>query len=466
MIVLALLLPTLFGFLIITLLLCKDPDIGLIERLCLSYPIGMGMLTIQMFILGLLRIPLTLLFVSLPIFVEIIVLSFWLARKNVVVFPKPSFGLFDELTSKHSGWLKKVLLVILTAWAGVKLGSIFVEAGLRPIFGWDAWTNWSVGAKLFYYTKSLMLDVSPQDFFTRGAVQRLTAYPLHNPLMQTWLGLWAGSFDEVLVKFWSPVYMLCLSVYLYHVICREFNRLTSMALLTIFLSSPLLSYHAVEAYSDLTLSTYLFLALTSFLYAMRGKRAFWSLMGVFSAEAMFTKDEALFFAAPLILSAVVYLHQNKDTSLKRAYPLGMLLTPLLCVAPWYVFKFSHGLRLGADSIPLELTFHPEIIAPAIQDIMSLDNFNVIIVFLLILMLFSGKPTREFMYLFFPIVCYASFFFMLYAFTTFYYHHFSEGTVFYRNILTYYPGLFWLLALLLNKISTPANAVLKKHLHNV
>jgi len=447
----ALFLPTLLGFLALAVVLRNEHDTGLVERLCFSYPLGTGLLTIQMFVLGLLRVPLTLVNTSLPIVAEIVLLSVLIVIQKITIMPKPSFGFRDEFLSTNIPRIKKVALLLFILWAGAKLFSVFVETGLRPIFAWDAWANWSVGAKLFYAAKSLLLDSPPQDFFASGAVLRITAYPLHNPMMQMWISLWNGGFDEVLVKFWNPVYLLCLAGCLYIMAKKELNALTAMMMLVVFLGSQLMSYHAIEAYSDLALSTYLLLAAISFLYAMRGREAFWILTGVFSAEALFTKDEALFFIAPLCISAVIYIWKDSIDRRRKQYEIIKLAAPLLLAAPWYFFKFSHALGLGANHIKLEFTFHPEIILPALQQLYSLENFNVIIVFFPLLLLLGGKPSQEFLHIVLVVASYVVFFVALYMFTTFYYEHFSRGTVFFRNILTYYPVIVLLTILLLKRI---------------
>jgi 4-amino-4-deoxy-L-arabinose transferase-like glycosyltransferase len=452
MIAIALLLPTVLGFLVLALILHNKSETGLLERLCLAYPLGAGILTMHMFVLGLARVPLTLLTTSLPMVLEIVALVFWLAKNRITFAPRPAFGLREEIVDPGTPIWKKTALLVLSFWLGAKVLSIFIETGLRPIFAWDAWANWSVGAKLFYYTKGLMLDAPQQDFFTRGAVLRITAYPLHNPLMQTWLSLWAGGFDEVLVKFWNPAYLLSLVIYLYCIASRELNRMTALGLSVIFLSSPLLSYHAIEAYSDLALSVYFLLAATSFLFAMRGEKAFWILAGLFSAEALFTKDEAMFFILPLLMSAALFIWRNPATAEKRQALLRLAI-PLLLVAPWFIFKYSHTLGLGAEHIKLEFTFHPEVVWLAVLQVCSLENFNIILVLFPILLVVNGKPSDEFLHIFLAVLCYAAFFVAVYMVTTFYYGHFSSGTVFFRNILTFYPVVLLLTVLQIKKSSS-------------
>ncbi len=190
-----------------------------------------------------------------------------------------------------------------------------METYLRPIFAWDSFANWSAGAKAFYYSHSLLLNTSPEDFFGKGLLNRNANYPPHNPLMQVWMSLWIGHFDEVFVKFWSPVYLLAMSIYLYVIMAKETSRLIALSMLVLFLSSPLMSVHSIEAYSDVSLSVYILFSLIMFLFAMRGKSEYWALIGFYSAEALFTKDEAPFFVIPLLMAAIIFYWQNREQGL-------------------------------------------------------------------------------------------------------------------------------------------------------
>ncbi len=450
MVLLSILIPAILGFLAITAILQQEKQTSLFERICLSYPLGTGFLTLQMFFLGLMRVPLTLGYTSIPVLVEIAVLVLWMKKKNVPLIPSISFGLFDEIRASTTGMAKKTAMIVLLAWSFAKLVSVFVETGTRPIWAWDSWADWSVGSKVFFYTKSLLLDVPSNEFFGKGVVTRFINYPLLNTLSQTWISLWIGSFDEVLVKFWTPVFLLSLAGYLYSFTSREVNRIAALAFLVIFLSSPLMSYHAVEVYSDLPLGVYLFLASISFLHAMRGWRSYWVLVGLFCTMAMFTKDEALFFSAPLIVSALYFIMRNTDEPRSKKNIAFQMLMPFLLIAPWYVFKAVHHLGLGGDTNSLKFVFHPEIFFPAVRQMLLLDNFNVFLVFFPVLLVTAGKLDKEFLHILFAFASYVLFFLMLYCFTFDYYNNFFVGTAFFRNMLTYYPVLTLLTAMLLKK----------------
>jgi len=462
----AIFLPTLLGFLIIAVILRNDKETPLGERIGLSFPLGAGILTLQMFLMGILRVPLILFNTTLPVLVELVGLAACIWAAGILLIPRPSSGLLAEITCAKNHRVKKCAFAILALWIGAKLGSVFLEAYLRPIYSADSWKVWSSCAKIFFNSHSLLLDAPAQDFFGGNAIRRIIFYPLHTNLIQVWMSLWMGVFDEVLIKFYNPVYLLSMAIVFYYISLRETSRILALTILAIILSSPFLSYHSVEANSDLMLGVYIFFASAAFLKAMRGNSAYWILTGIYSAEALFTKEEAFFFILPLLLSAIGYLKFDTEKSHGKLAYIRALLAPLLAVIPWYIFIACYGLgwKEMADwgvnynysllindpnRITEHLTFHPEIITGYLYWLASLENFNVIILFFPLLLITKKKIQKESLHLLFPIVCYMIFFLLVYMFTV-YYIWFLIGTIFYRNILTCYPAICLLTVLLLKK----------------
>ncbi len=447
----ALAIPTILGFLTISVLLRDEAACRLSERLCLAYPLGMVLLTVQMFLLALMHAPLRLEYVASPVMVEIAGLFLFIRKRKIPLMRIPSFGYFNEIVGADGHWLKKTSLVILAVIVTVKIASILVETYLRPIFAWDSFANWSAGAKAFYYSHSLLLNTSPEDFFGKGLLNRNANYPPHNPLMQVWISLWVGNFDEVLVKLWSPVYLLAMSVYLYLIMAKETSRLIALSLLVLFLSSPLMSVHSIEAYSDVPLSVYLLFSLIMFFFAMRGKHEYWTLMGLFSAEALFTKDEAPFFVIPLLLAAIMFIWQNRKQGLIPRKAAVGLFTSLLLAAPWFIFKFSHHLGFGADYVTVEWTFRPEMVWRTVTLLLSFQNFNVFFLFFPLLLILTWHLPKEFVFLCLPVLCYAAFFILVYTLTEFFSGRLMFNTAIFRNTLTYYPSICFLTSLLIKTI---------------
>ena len=225
----------------------------------------------------------------------------------------------------------------------------------------------------------------------------------------------------------------------------------------------MLSYHSIELYSDQMLGIYLFLASVSFLKAMRGNAAYWLLAGIYSSEALFTKNEALFFIAPFILSAIVYLRSDFNKSSGKFANILLLLVPFLSVIPWYVFKLYYGIgwkemaKWQTENTfyywikPSVLTFQTDMLGSYLYYLVSLENYNVIFFFFPILLLAHGKISKEFLHLLFPVVCYMLFFLMLYMIFTGFYTTYSMCLA--RNMLTYYPTVCLLTVVLLKKFVT-------------
>jgi hypothetical protein len=453
----AMLLTWLLGLCVVTVLLRGDGEAGLLERLCFAYPLGSGLISFQLFYLGLLRIPLTQTYATIPVIVEIITLGIWLRTKDIALFPKPSAGLIQEIASPKTPLLKRTALGVLAVWVAVKLCSVFVETYLRPIYAWDAWAHWSIAAKEFYYAHNLMLDLPEAEFFGRGVASRYISNPLHNPLSQVWLALWAGSFDEVLVKLNSPVYLLCTAVYLYRVACREAGRLAALGITVIFISSPFMSYHAIEVYSDFPLGVFIFFATAAFLSAMRGLHGFWPLAGMFSAFALFTKNEAPGMIIPLFISAVLYIWM-KRTRISASRSLIALIAPLALIVPWMVFKQVKALSLIHDDQKFALLYQPQVVSQFLKEVLTLQNFNVFLILLPLLIVVKVRLSKEILHLLVPVVCYAAFFVIVFSFIPGYYQWAFNSVQFYRNTLTFYPAIALLTTLLLSALLKESNPV--------
>jgi 4-amino-4-deoxy-L-arabinose transferase-like glycosyltransferase len=276
--------------------------------------------------------------------------------------------------------------------------------------------------------------------------------------MQVWMSLWIGRFDEVYVKLWTPVYLLCGAGYIYLVSRRVLSRLFSLVLVVVFLSSPLLSYHAVEVYSDLPLSIYLMLCLGSFTQMVRGAGSGGLLCGVFAAGALFVKDEAVLFVIPLMIGAAVFLARIPSLpSRERRRRAASLLLPLLAILPWCLFKLRYAPTLGVVSDFSALVFHPEDIVKAASLLLGVDNFGIVFPVLPLLALLVSGRDRGIRYAEAVIACYVLCFFALYAFVPDYHRHFNMGTIFYRNMLTAYPSACLLAALLLGELAQLSDA---------
>lgn len=445
-------LAILLGFGAASMLLVRDSSTGLMERLAMAYPLGIGLITMQMFLAGIAKVPLHLKVTAPLILFEVAGMALWVYRKKAVVFARNSGAppVSDRSSKKYESLLEK----LCAGWIAIKLVSVIFEASLRPIFSFDTFTNWSVRAKAFYYSSSLLLDTSAADFFGRGMSHSLGNFPPLNPLAQMWMAQWIGSFDEVLVKFWSPFFLVSAVAYLYLIAAKEIGRFLSLTIVVFFISSPLVSLHATESMSDLPLAVFILFAHYALLNVMRGRLAYLPMVGIFSALAMFIKAEGMIIALLLFLSCLVVLWQDSrrgDYSLRSVS--ARFLFPYLLAAPWLLFKLVHHLGLGPDPSSKALYFNPVIILEYAADFLSLQNFNVILLFIPILLILYGKLDREIVLMVAPIGLFALFFLSIYLFIA-YYSDYSSGysSNVFRNALTFYPSACLIVVLLVKRIT--------------
>jgi hypothetical protein len=151
----ALALPAMVGFLFVTWWSRSEKGPGPLERLFLDFGIGTGMITFEMFLLGLLRVPLQGAVISFLQIATVIVLGYLLARSGTawrdIVGPRADQP--DGSAGKATPWNRTVVL-LLTAWIVAKVLFVLYEGFFLPEHTSDSWEHWSLGAKFLYYEKA------------------------------------------------------------------------------------------------------------------------------------------------------------------------------------------------------------------------------------------------------------------------------------------------------------------------
>src|SRR5690348_1919642 len=110
------------------------PTFSLLEKLPISYGLGFGMVTLEMLLLSLFKIPWSVALVTVP----------WIIVFGI--FLRPSFLMKGFSLDKVSKIL--ILGIVLT------VGFVVFEALIRPLSAWDGWANWFIGGKAFFLSKS------------------------------------------------------------------------------------------------------------------------------------------------------------------------------------------------------------------------------------------------------------------------------------------------------------------------
>jgi hypothetical protein len=152
-------------------------------------------------------------------------------------------------------------------------GLIVVEVMQRPLYPWDAWAQWATKAKVWAATATLTPFVPPEQWLAgsvagaaAGAVPGTAAgavagaytdaaphYPALVPLLQTWLALGLGHWDERWVNLGWPMLWLGLVVAVYGQ-ARNWPMRPALAAFAAYAvgSLPFVNVHAMLAgYADL-----------------------------------------------------------------------------------------------------------------------------------------------------------------------------------------------------------------------
>lgn len=440
-------LPWLAGF----LLLFRALRIGLLESVFLGYGAGTAILTLWMFALGWLRVPFSALNASaLPALVIAGCILAFPARARQAdkcALPGPALTPF-----------RAAVVIVLSAWVLARAAFVFYECFNRPIYSWDAWANWSAGAKLFFYSKGMLLD-SAEFFFGMG-YRPFLGHPVHTVLLQVWHSFWLGEFHEVYAKSWSFFYYASLLGLFFTAVKREFSWYHALIALFFLSSMPLLTYHGQDAYADLPLSYFAFASVYCF-WRYIGQKVvkYLALSGALAGFGVFVKNEGAFLVLALMLALLIF---EKAEGGRPWRALAVFVVPtLLAAGAWLAFKLMYGLGFGHTGASSgfqwlsDPKFSPEIrkavrwevIPVAFSELFLKSNFGLAMPFWVAatLMWFKTLAASPLKYLY-PVPLAVMAFFM-FVYVTLEPTAVLEATGVNRNALAYMPIVFFISALL-------------------
>lgn len=433
--------PTLLGFLLVTAVLKDKTKETLFERVFFGYGLGLGVLSMCIFLTGAFRIPYTPYSIFLPaLALTLTAFAFYYYAKNepVQTDKPPALFKWNSLTV--------FIAAAIILWLGFKIFFVLYEGLGRPTISQDAWFNRS--AKVFFYSKGLLLDPGDEHFFGRG-YRIILSYPLLNFMEQIWVSTFLGTFHESLSKAWAPFYYLSILGLAFVTVKREGGALAALVAAFFLSAAPLLAYHAHEAYADLTLSYYVFAgAILLFRHIEKGSPRYAALSGIFFGMAAFTKSEALIHLAAASITLVLCNLLEKRSWKNLLY---FLLPALFYILPWIIFKATLGLGYGhgygtgvgaadeSGAIPWAERPHLEIIPVFLKEIFISPDHGLIFAFLLLVFAFAFRDAvkTKLKYLFLLIFLIVSGLFFTYA-MTYDYKYVLNRMATNRNLLTAVP----------------------------
>ncbi|MFH1541820.1 MAG: hypothetical protein ABIE84_01875 [bacterium] len=260
MIIIVLGLPMLLGLFFLSLLMRKQASsYSIWEKLALSFAIGLGVLTIIMYLLALIEIPLSLPIITIAITIVIGLISIWLLSIKTFCLTVDEIKSAFNLQGPKPTWPEIILLVII----GLKVVFAFFTALVKPVIDVDAFHFYSIVAKGIFYTGKI---------FDPYLAQFMGDKPPFPFIAQGWAFIGLGSINDAHFKILPPVMFLSLLIIFYSALKRAFPRWCSL-LFTFMLSSlSFMLYHVGTAYSDFPMTFYFSIG-TIYLYLFMKEQA-------------------------------------------------------------------------------------------------------------------------------------------------------------------------------------------------
>ena len=291
----------------------------------------------------------------------------WLSRKEPWRIKRPGAD-WQSL----AGWLKIVYAVVLAAIV-IRLAGLGLEIVWRPLFPWDAWSQWATKARVWYELGHLATFV-PADVWLGGELAGVYTdvaphYPPAIPLIQVWMSYSLGRWDDSLMNLSWLLCAIALGLAFYGQ-ARQWQVSPLFALIFTYflLSLPILDVHvALAGYADLFMGAFYGLAAMAFFHWTR-KRDFWqgTMALLFGLGCILIKQPGIAWALtflPALLTVFMPRAGLVGTSILGAAGVATLF--VLGENDFHLFGYHVHLRFAAD-------WHP-----FWQNMMVMDNWHLL-----------------------------------------------------------------------------------------
>jgi hypothetical protein len=156
----------------------------------------------------------------------------------------------------------RLLWLAILAWLALRFALLLTEVVRRPLYPWDAWTQWATKARVWYELRRIVPFGPLSEWLAApaGSVYYDAAphYPATVPLTQVWSATLLGRWDDALINLPWWITALAFGFALYGWLRRErMEPLAALIAAWLALSLPILDAHvALAGYADLAMATY------------------------------------------------------------------------------------------------------------------------------------------------------------------------------------------------------------------
>jgi hypothetical protein len=318
-----------------------------------GYLVGAFALTLWMRALSRLDVALGAAVIAVPVVVvslATIAIAWRRDRFDVRAWPA---RLLRSIEARDLPKWERVVWLALIAWLAVRFSLLAVEVLSRPLYPWDAWTQWATKARVWYELRHIAPFARVSDWYAAGGSVYFDAspeYPPTMPLLQVFTCLMLGRWDDALMNapWWQMSVALALAVYGG---LRLLDATKAVAIVGTFLAAslPLANVHvALAGYADLPLAAYYaaaVIALTRWSHE-RGPRDLVVAI-VLAVACTQIKNPGWFWAATLVPAAIVVLMPRRGLRV-ALIAFAAVAFALAAVARMKLTLFNYRIVLDFD----------------------------------------------------------------------------------------------------------------------
>jgi hypothetical protein len=278
----------------------------------------------------------------------------------------------------------KLLFSLFFALISLRLLTLGLELIWRPLFPWDATMHWATKAKVWFHTAGITPFVEPDLWLKMGGEGVFSdhhpEYPQTIPLLQTWVNLALGRWDESLMNLpWLLCYAALGCMFYGQARVAGVGALTALIFTYMLMSMPLINVHvALAGYADLFLGTCYVGALMAFHNWSQNKERWQGALALLLAGLCMTiKNEGFYWFLSFIPALIVV-----SLSLRKSL-FFLLLLPALVVA--VLWMFPEDINVAGHSLgQLALSYRPNALSPILTSFAVFDNWHLFTYLLLCL----------------------------------------------------------------------------------
>jgi hypothetical protein len=367
------------------------------EGMFISFGLGWGVITLSMFYMSLIRLyfdPAPIALFSLLFCLVILLLPG--SRPNDLPCNDAGFKKADR-----PGTPLALLMMVLAVCAGA--GIFFRTMMMIVIDEWDSWAVWGFKAKVYFVDRMIPFD----KFSLFKTVWGNWDYPHHVPLMETWVFLCLGYWNDWWARAIFPFFHVGLAVCLYYFFQRYSSRVLSLSGVFFVLTIPHLSAMTMGTIAEPVILFYYIFSFTFLLRWHETRRdMFFLLSAIFAGLAAWTKNEGVAYAIFNLM--IILLMTNKMAFSKRSFYVGHYLGIVgIIIGPWWILKFNLGLKnilVNAEGVSRGLLENIFALGPAFKALMAVpfefEFYNIAWIMFFLFLIFSWKRWSRAFYRFF------------------------------------------------------------------